>query len=124
MIFPLDDAVHKLHNMDFFFGDSSPYLEDRICPVCKSHESDVTDTSFVGCPNCYKVFRDACSRIAYRYHGRIEHFGRVPSKQITKSQKKKEIEELEKLMYECANRQDYEQAQILKRKVDALRSEL
>jgi len=124
MFFPLNNAIHKLHNMDLYFGDSNVYLEDKVCPKCKTRESDVQETSFVGCAHCYKVFRDTVSRIGYSYHGRLDHLGKVPSKAITKSQKLKEIEELEKLMYESAERQDYEAAQNYKRKIEGLRSEL
>ena len=76
----------------FGFDDQ---FEDRICPMCKTHESDIKETGIVGCANCFKVFRDTISREAYKIHGRLEHLGRVPQKIVSEAEK----EEINKYVY-------------------------
>ena len=121
-----DGFVSSESNYDFggkFLGGALEE-EDRICPKCKTRESDVKETGTVGCANCYKVFRDTVSRTAYRYHGRLEHLGKVPVKHVSKAEKEREIEELHRLMVECASKEDFEGASAYKRKIESLKGEL
>ena len=109
------------YNNAGFGGDF--FEEDRVCPMCKTHESDVKETNMVGCAHCYKVFRDTVSRIGYRLHGRLEHLGKVPVKRVSRAETEKQIAELKKLMHEAAAREDFEGAQNYKRKLDAILGE-
>ena len=122
-MFPFDSVVNNLWNLKSdMFRES--YLEDIECPRCKSRLSDFKDTSFVGCANCYKVFREAVRQMAYRYHGRVEHLGKIPVVQIDRASKLKEIERLEKLKKQYADAEKYEEANAMKRKIEQLRSEM
>jgi len=116
------NAVNSLYQTGDFMDES--YFEDRVCPRCKTRESDVKETGVLGCANCFKVFRDTISRAAYRIHGRLEHLGKVPQKTVSKAEKEREIAELQKLMRECAEREDYDQANAYKRKIESLKGEM
>ena len=121
---PFDNVINDLLNIKTKMFADSNYFEDIECPVCKSRLSDLQETSFVGCDHCYKVFKEAVRQLAYRYHGRVEHLGKIPVKQVDRAAKLKEIEKLEKLKKQYADAEEYEQANIMKRKIDSLRSEL
>lgn len=127
---PFDNTVNQLHSM---FGDnpmqninvSTPYNEeDIVCPKCKTSLAELRSSLMPGCPYCYKAFRDAVRGIVYRYHGKLEHLGKVPVRQVTKAEKLKEIESLEELKKQAVANEDYSNADALKRKINALRSEL
>ncbi|MBQ9790782.1 MAG: UvrB/UvrC motif-containing protein [Clostridia bacterium] len=98
-------------------------FEDRMCPMCKTHESDIKETGVVGCVNCFKVFRDTISRAAYKIHGRLEHLGRVPQKIVSEAEKEREIQELRVKMQECAAKEDFEGANAYKRKIEQIKGE-
>ena len=121
---PFENVISDLFNMknDIFGGER--FFEDIECPKCKTRLSDLKETSFVGCAYCYKVFREHIIDMAYRYHGRVEHLGKIPTKQIDRKAKLKEIEELEKLKQKYVSVEDYDQANVCKRKIEKLRSEL
>lgn len=122
-MFQFDNVVNNLWNLKSSMLRET-MLEDIECPICKSRLSDLKDTSFVGCSNCYKVFREAVRQLAYRYHGRVEHLGKLPVVQIDRTAKLKEIDRLEKLKKQYADADEFEQAKAIKRKIDQLRSEL
>lgn len=121
---PFNNAINELFKIKTQMFRDDSFFEDIECPKCKTRLSDFTDTSFVGCANCYKVFREAVRQSAFRYHGRVEHLGKIPALQIDRASKMKEIERLEKQKAQCVATEDYEQANVLKKKIDLLRSEL
>jgi len=121
---PFQNAINNLFNFKSDIGLDERFYEDIECPKCKTRLSDLKETSFVGCAYCYKVFKDTVTNLAYRYHGRVEHLGKIPTKQIDRASKLKEIEELEALKKKYVQTEDYEQANICKRKIEKLRSEI
>lgn len=121
---PFNNAINELYKLKNQMFREASYLEDIECPKCKTRLSDFTDTGFVGCSYCYKVFREAVRQSAFRYHGRVEHLGKVPVVQLDRTQKLKEIEKLEKQKSICVEKEEYDEAKALKKKIDQLRSEL
>ena len=117
------NAVSSLYSSGDLYNNEN-FFEDKVCPKCKTHESDVRETSHVGCAHCYKVFRDTVSRAAYRLHGRLEHFGKVPARRVSKAEKQREIEVLRAQMIEAAKNEDFEAATALKRKIESLKGEM
>ena len=123
-MFPFDNVINDLFNLKTEMGIEEELFRDVECPKCKTRLSDLKETSFVGCAYCYKVFKDTIHDMAYRYHGRVEHLGKIPTKQIDRNAKLKEIEDLEVLKKKYADEEDFEQAGAIKRKIEKLRSEL
>lgn len=50
-----------------------PELE---CPVCHTRLSDVVETRYVGCSECYKVFRGQVLNNIQEMHGTRKHLGK------------------------------------------------
>lgn len=126
-MFPFDNAVNSLFGFKNEFDElfSNGYaFEDVTCPKCKSRLSDVQETMMVGCSYCYKLFKDTIDRMAYRYHGKLGHVGKVPSRAVTRAEKMRELEALENQKKQAAAKEDYELANTLKKKIEQLRSEL
>ena len=121
---PFDNVINNLFNLKADMFRDEHFFEDKQCPKCKTRLSDLKETSFVGCDNCYRIFNDTVRQMAYRYHGRVEHLGKIPVKQVDRASKLKEIERLEKLKKQYADAEDYEQANAMKRKIEQIRSEM
>ena len=123
-MFPFDNVVKDLFNLKTDIFRDQTLFEDIECPKCKTRLSDLQEMSFVGCAHCYKVFHEAVRQMAYRYHGRVEHLGKVPVIQIDRATKMKEIERLEKLKKQYADAEDYDNANLMKRKIEQLKGEM
>lgn len=122
---------NPLNQLDFggdLFEDDLIYLpkvqnKDITCPNCSQRLSDLNETLFVGCPECYKVFAPYITELALRIHGKSEHIGKIVDPNRTKAKLNKEIEELTKLEKQAVLERDYLRAEEIKRKIKALRGQ-
>lgn len=48
------------------------------CPVCHTRLSDVADGRYLGCSECYNVFRSQVLNNIYEMHGTRKHVGKKP----------------------------------------------
>ena len=44
------------------------YIQDRVCPRCKTSLSEFYRTNVLGCANCYKVFEDEIRDLLLKKH--------------------------------------------------------
>ena len=119
-------------NLDDFFGG---FLEDTVqklsaptqdkCPKCGNTFEDIVRSGKVGCSECYRMFYDKLLPSIQRIHGRIQHSG----KQIAAEAKSKKVEEekptdvlasLKQQLNEAVEKQEYEQAAVLRDKIKEL----
>lgn len=111
------------------FGDYDELFEeakevkDITCPKCSQRLSDLNETLFVGCPECYSVFAPYIKDLALRYHGRCEHVGKVIDLNRNKVKIEKDIEELCRLEKQAVLDRDYLRAEEIKRKIKSLRGQ-
>ena len=108
---------HKIIWTDEFSG----FGGEKTCPVCSQMLSDLNETYFVGCSNCYKVFESEIEALARNYHGRCEHVGKTPKKDLTRAKVLAELAELSNQEKEAVSNRDYMRAEEIKRKIIALR---
>lgn len=101
--------------------DNEP--KDITCPKCSQRLSDLNETLFVGCPNCYKVFAPYIKDLALRYHGRCAHVGKVIDVNRNKDRLEKEIAELSRQEKQAVLERDYLKAEEIKRKIKSLRGQ-
>lgn len=89
--------------------------KNRKCLNCGCTSEEFLSTGFLGCPQCYTYLASSVSPVIVRLFGKSEHNG------INYNIKPKGNKELlkEQLNQSVAN-EDYEQAVIIKRKLNAL----
>lgn len=100
------------------------YIQDRVCPRCKTSLSEFYRTNVLGCANCYKVFEDEIRDLLLKKQGAINHIGKVSSKHVSKVKLKEQIEKLEEEKIIAARDEDFMRAEILKNQIEKLKGEL
>lgn len=100
------------------------FSEDLTCKCCKTRLSDLLETGYVGCAECYKLFENDINQMLYDFHKSIKHTGKKPERVVTKARKQQEIDKLLKMQAEASANEDYILAQSIKEKVESLRREL
>lgn len=81
----IDDKTAVSKYSEFFWGASeSKKVETKIerCPTCGYSIEDIKRTSYVGCRDCYNVFRREIALITTRIHGKNVHVGKVPLSEV------------------------------------------
>lgn len=113
-------------NTKFVFDDNDNfnYMQERVCPRCKTSLSEFYRTNSLGCTNCYKIFENEIRNALLKQQGAINHIGKVSTKHISKVKIKEQIEQLELEKNEAAKDEDFMRAEILKNKIEKLKGEL
>lgn len=76
---------------DFSEAMRRPLLKDRRCSVCKTPVSQITETCFVGCPNCYKELGDYIMPTIKNIQNATIHQGKNPIKNEYKSNERERL---------------------------------
>ncbi len=100
------------------------FTDDLTCQRCKTKLSDLLETGYVGCADCYKLFDKDIMQMLYDFHKAVKHTGKKPERVVSKARKQQEIDNLLKKQAEASAKEDYILAQSIKEKVEALRREL
>lgn len=80
------------------------------CPLCGSHESDITRSGRVGCAQCYSVFDNLLGQYINRLHGNTSHVGRMPEGYEEKYKLRSKLDKLKQDMKNAVESQEYERA--------------
>lgn len=123
---------------DEFFGSlfsnfsSLPYGEENFstvrCKGCGTTFSDISSTGRVGCANCYSTFSRELLPYIRRIHGNTKHVGKVAAccgggGACTALSRESKLNSLKKKLEEAVEKQEFEQAAILRDEIKALSSE-
>ena len=123
-------------NLDDFFGgflgDTMQKLAapaEQKCPKCGSTFSDIVKSGRLGCGECYRTFYDKLLPSIQRIHGRIKHNGKqvsAPAEIQPEEDKKEPVSEIDELKSQLAaavEKQEFEQAAILRDEIKKLESQ-
>lgn len=121
---PFESTADELSKLKESFSDEKLFFEELSCPYCKTRVSDLLETGYVGCANCYNVFSGELADLIYNYQKSMRHVGKRPERIASKAKKQKQIEELLQKQAEASANEDYLLAQSIKEQVEKLRSEL
>ncbi len=124
MYTPFDNAVHDLYKMKDVIDNDSRQQKRKTCAFCKTEQEDYEDTYFVGCPACYNTFNDEIKKACMSVHGANKHTGKIPERYKTMAGKQAEIMQLEAQKQRAAEKEDYELANLLKKKIAKLKGEI
>ncbi len=107
-----------------FSSDRYDYVDDKMCPRCKTTLGDFYRTNMLGCANCYKFFENEIRDTLLKKQGAMNHIGKVSSKHVSKVKIKEQLEKLEEEKNIAAQEEDYMRAEILKNQIEKLKGEL
>lgn len=93
------------------------------CKNCGMTYEHFQKVGKVGCDHCYEVFEERIAPIIKRVHGNVEHVGKAPyiAKNLQKSDtENKELIELKAELENCIKQERYEQAAIIRDKINSI----
>ncbi|MBE5796798.1 MAG: hypothetical protein E7327_05390 [Clostridiales bacterium] len=97
--------------------------EDVVCERCQTTLSQFTKSGRLGCPACYRAFREQLTPMLQQIHGRVEHAGRKPLDTEEAQRSRSRHEELQRLLEAAVAQEDFEQAAVLRDQLRALKDE-
>ena len=118
-------------------GGEAPAVEVKRCPGCGASFSEISQTGQIGCGECYHTFRAQLLPVIQRIHGAAQHKGKIPGGSALRvtdpnhqmvaaprqeNQAETELKEKERLMQEAIQRQDFENAALLRDQIKEIKS--
>lgn len=114
-----------LNNMlSGLFSDFTPTSRQVTrCPLCGASYDDFARSGKAGCANCYDTFYQQLLPSLQRIHGKTRHTGKLPCSAGIKARIASQLEELKRELSESVTKQEFEQAAILRDKINELEKE-
>lgn len=91
--------------------------EQNVCKSCGCTYKSFSDTSFLGCDECYTSFGDRIKPIIGQIHGHVSHVGKVPKRAGKSFRVRQELDNMKRRLSEHIAAEEYEQAAILRDKI-------
>ncbi|QRN85046.1 UvrB/UvrC motif-containing protein [Clostridia bacterium] len=95
-------------------------VDDKRCPVCGTSGKMIRKTGLAGCPECYHVFEAELQPIIDKVQKANEHCGYVPKGMLATLEKKKTLQDLQQEISELIEKEQYEEAAVVRDKIRAL----
>lgn len=101
-----------------------PSLDKTLqCSHCGMTINEFKNTGRLGCANCYITFEDQLIPIIKKVQGSTEHTGKAPAKMDKKFSKRRQIDLLKEKINDAIQKEDYEQAAVLRDQIKSLEKE-
>lgn len=101
-----------------------PEDEGNKCEKCGVSEGRFVKQGLLGCGDCYTSFEEKMLPLLRRIHGNSRHTGKIPVRNAGRAGLIKEIENLKKKLKEAVEREEYEQAAVLRDNIRQLEKTL
>lgn len=88
--------------------------ESQVCPNCGTQLHEISASGRMGCAECYRVFRSYLQPSIRRIHGTAQHAGKIPANKENELTAEQKLKSLREQMEEAIERQDFEQAALLR----------
>ena len=102
-----------------------------VATTCGASFEEITQSGKIGCADCYRTFRSQLMPVIQRIHGTTRHKGKVPggsALRITGGQhqmvtvQESPLEEKKRLLKQAIEKQDFEQAAVLRDEIKEMES--
>ncbi|MCK4888158.1 MAG: UvrB/UvrC motif-containing protein, partial [Planctomycetes bacterium] len=101
---------------------SGSFDSTKECPDCGFTIDHFKKEALLGCPNDYEVFEEELKPLIQKaQNNNISHCGKVPSKVPVTNKNKIELSNLQKELDIAVQKEDYEQAAMLRDKINVLK---
>lgn len=92
----------------------------KKCSGCGFTIQDISNTSRLGCPECYDCFKKELEPFIVGFHKANKHVGKIPQNKPVKIIPVKSIDDLKKDLMEAIKKEDYETAAKLRDEINKL----
>ena len=93
--------------------------DEKICPVCGGSLRDIAVSGRIGCSECFNVFPESIKEIIRNIQGTLKFEGKKPSVS-GETGRHCEVMMLKRELSEAVSKEDYEQAVILRDRIQAI----
>ncbi len=90
-----------------------------VCEVCGYEYSQLKEKGLLGCPACYTAFRRQLVPMLHRYHGGVNHLGKLPRSHGPKASLRQEITRMKQLLEQVVAQENYEEAARIRDEINA-----
>ncbi|MDP8213018.1 MAG: UvrB/UvrC motif-containing protein [Candidatus Zapsychrus exili] len=111
---------------DFGKHQATPEETPLVCSNCNLSYEDFRKFGRLGCSNCYQTFEVHLAPLLKKIHGSNKHLGKKPLKVVVTSQNEEECvnaNSLKQLLSDAIEREDFEDAAMLRDKIRELENE-
>lgn len=92
------------------------------CPTCGFTQADFKKTGRLGCSECYEIFSDGLASMLKTMHKGTTHKGKIPHARRKAQDTASLLTQLERDLQGAIQREDFEQAAVLRDQIKAARS--
>lgn len=85
-----------------------------VCERCGTTLSQFIKSGKLGCPQCYKAFREQLTPMLQQIHGRVQHAGRKPLNDEAAQQRRAVCDRLSRQLEQAVAMEDFETAAVLR----------
>lgn len=96
---------------------------DQSCTTCGYTVALLNKTGRLGCADCYTAMESEVLPMLERMHSGTEHVGKVPVKVLSRTQKKRKVDKIEKELKSAIEEERYEDAASLRDELRTLKEE-
>ncbi len=117
----LGAILEKIHQVR---TESQDEQYDGECPECGATWAEFRRTNTLGCPACYKAFREPIEEYLVKRNFNAIYVGDAPSGRTAENREVYRIIKLKESLKEAIGREDYEQAALLRDEIRSLEKAL
>jgi protein arginine kinase activator len=105
-------------------GNTTPvpgHPEVLTCPSCGFTSAQFKKIGRMGCPECYRTFRNGLDSMLANMHSGTRHVGKIPAHAIAASRRSATLAELQDSLHAAVREERYEEAARLKKQIEEMR---
>ncbi|MBE7026736.1 MAG: hypothetical protein E7410_04140 [Ruminococcaceae bacterium] len=103
-----------------FINEPQRSVPNAYCPKCNMSLAQFSKSGKLGCPDCYEAFRPYLNEVLKSIHANTEHTGKISKNANEKIKLRRELENLKKELADAIEKQNFENAALLRDKIKEL----
>ncbi len=115
----LSGIVNNISAISVFMSQNKNQT-DHSCPNCGLEFDTFRESGYLGCPYCYHTFREYIEEFNFEMQRGSVHAGKMPARYVRLYVLKKEINFLKGKLSRLLHKENYEEAEKVKRKLQKL----
>lgn len=124
--FSIHNLLSGLLNFESQGGSVGPHIgESLACDSCGLTYTQFSRTGRFGCAQCHQSFGERLEPLFRKVHsGNVSHYGKVPNRSGSLIQKKRQLQDLKRMMQQSIEQEEFEEAARLRDQIRQIENEL
>ena len=122
--FSLADVLTGMEAVQKPQASSSEPSSSVECDFCGYTQAEFKKTGRLGCSHCYEVFEEGLEQVFKTMHRGVRHTGKVPEKLRSSKELQDRSRDLQSRLDEAVEKEDFEEAAVLRDELKVVRDEI